>query len=46
MVKIEWVMQHQTMPPARYVALHWAGASAAKEERADILNWIADQRIV
>ncbi|VDZ97134.1 cytochrome c peroxidase [Salmonella enterica subsp. enterica] len=23
--KIEWVMQHQTMPPTRYVALHWAG---------------------
>ncbi len=28
--KIEWVMQHQTMPPTRYVALHWAGASAIK----------------
>lgn len=41
--KIEWVMQHQTMPPTRYVALHWAGGVSDKE-RTDILNWIADQR--
>ncbi|MEA7543004.1 cytochrome-c peroxidase, partial [Salmonella enterica subsp. enterica serovar Montevideo] len=34
---------HQTMPPTRYVALHWAGGVSDKE-RTDILNWIADQR--
>ncbi|KNC93469.1 cytochrome-c peroxidase [Trabulsiella odontotermitis] len=41
--KIEWVMQHETMPPARYVALHW-GATVSPEEQADILSWIAGQR--
>lgn len=41
--KIEWVMQNQTMPPTRYVALHWAGG-VSEEERMKILNWIAQQR--
>ena len=37
--KIEWVMQHQTMPPTRYVALHWTGG-VSDSERIEILNWI------
>src|SRR5699024_10146389 len=41
--KIEWVMQNQTMPPTRYVALHWA-SSISDEERAQLLGWIANQR--
>jgi cytochrome c peroxidase len=41
--KIEWVMQHKTMPPARYVALHWAG-QINPDEREIILAWIAQQR--
>lgn len=41
--KIEWVMQHQTMPPTRYVALHWAGG-VSDSERIEILNWIKHQR--
>ncbi|HDS1151729.1 TPA: cytochrome-c peroxidase [Pluralibacter gergoviae] len=41
--KIEWVMQHDTMPPTRYTALHWA-ASVSGEEREDLLGWIANQR--
>lgn len=41
--KIEWVMQNHTMPPTRYVALHWA-SSVSDEERAHLLNWIANQR--
>lgn len=42
--KVEWVMQHNTMPPTRYTALHWAG-SLSEEERKGILNWVKDQRI-
>ncbi|KFC09265.1 cytochrome c551 peroxidase [Trabulsiella guamensis ATCC 49490] len=41
--KIEWVMQNQTMPPGRYLSLHW-GATVSPEEQADILSWIAGQR--
>lgn len=41
--KIEWVMQHKTMPPTRYVALHWAG-KIDETEQATILNWIKTQR--
>lgn len=41
--KIEWVMQHKTMPPTRYVALHWAG-QVDEQERETLLGWIAQQR--
>jgi cytochrome c peroxidase len=41
--KIEWVMQHKTMPPTRYVALHWAG-QVDEQEREALLGWIAQQR--
>lgn len=41
--KIEWVMQNHTMPPTRYVALHWA-SSVSDEERTKLLSWIAKQR--
>lgn len=41
--KIEWVMQHQTMPPTRYTALHWAGGMD-EQERALVLAWIKAQR--
>lgn len=42
--KIEWVMEHQTMPPTRYVALHWAG-SMDEQERSTLLGWIKKQRL-
>lgn len=42
--KIEWVMEHQTMPPTRYVALHWAG-SMDQQERSTLLGWIKKQRL-
>lgn len=42
--KIEWVMEHQTMPPTRYTALHWAG-SFSDSERATMLEWVKDQRL-
>lgn len=41
--KIEWVMQHKTMPPTRHVALHWAG-QVDEQERETLLGWIAQQR--
>ncbi len=41
--KIEWVMQHETMPPTRYVALHWAGG-VDKAEKEIFLNWVKTQR--
>ncbi|EEY3521795.1 TPA: cytochrome-c peroxidase [Escherichia coli] len=41
--KIEWVMLHDTMPPTRYTALHWAG-SVSDKEREEILSWIQKQR--
>ncbi|WP_413508279.1 cytochrome-c peroxidase [Serratia proteamaculans] len=41
--KIEWVIQHKTMPPTRYVALHWAG-QINPQERETLLTWIAQQR--
>lgn len=41
--KIEWVMQHNTMPPGRYIALHWAG-KVSSEEQAMMLNWLKTQR--
>lgn len=42
--KIEWVMTNQTMPPTRYVALHWSGKISDKE-RATLLDWIKKQRL-
>ena len=41
--KIEWAITHNTMPPTRYVALHWAG-HLNEQEHTTILNWIAKQR--
>lgn len=43
--KVEWVMEHHTMPPARYVALHWAG-KVSPEERESLLAWVKDQRLM
>lgn len=42
--KIEWVMGHQTMPPTRYNALHWAGVMN-QEERNVLLDWVKQQRL-
>ncbi|HEY3590657.1 MAG TPA: cytochrome-c peroxidase [Buttiauxella sp.] len=42
--KIEWVMEHQTMPPGRYTALHWAG-SMNEQERTLLLDWVKHQRL-
>lgn len=42
--KIEWVMEHETMPPTRYTALHWAGHMDDKERTA-LLEWVEKQRL-
>lgn len=42
--KIEWVMEHQTMPPTRYTALHWVGR-VSDQERATLLEWVKEQRL-
>lgn len=42
--KIEWVMEHQTMPPTRYTALHWSG-HMSEQERGKVLEWIKAQRL-
>lgn len=44
LAKLEWVMTHETMPPTRYIALHWAG-KISLQERADMLEWIKGQRL-
>lgn len=41
--KIEWVMEHETMPPARYTALHWSG-NMTHQEKAALLNWVKKRR--
>ncbi|MBW7984413.1 cytochrome-c peroxidase [Enterobacillus tribolii] len=43
LAKIEWVMQHETMPPTRFNAVHWSG-SMSKEDTAVMLNWVKSQR--
>lgn len=42
--KVEWVMEHQTMPPTRYSALHWAGVMS-DAERQVLLDWVKQQRL-
>lgn len=43
LTKVEWVLEHNTMPPGRYVALHWAG-NISDDERTTLLSWIRDNR--
>lgn len=44
LTKIEWVMEHKTMPPGRYNALHWAGIMD-ESERKVLLDWVKHQRL-
>ncbi|AIJ10177.1 MULTISPECIES: cytochrome-c peroxidase [Edwardsiella] len=41
--KLEWVVQHQTMPPTRYTAMHWAGRMS-QADRDTLLKWVNEQR--
>lgn len=43
LAKIEYTTEQGSMPPMRYLALHWDGGLSAQEE-ADILTWIRETR--
>ena len=44
LAKIEYTVDQRTMPPVRYLALHWDGALTGPE-REEILAWIEDVRV-
>jgi len=41
--KLEYAVEHRTMPPMRYLTLHWNGALNSAE-RAGALQWIRGER--
>ena len=41
--KMEWVMQNNTMPPAKFAAVHW-GSSLTDPEKKAILTWVKESR--
>lgn len=42
--KLEYVILEDSMPPARYLAMHWDGALKA-EERNAVISWIHQTRL-
>lgn len=45
LAKLEYVLEHDTMPPARYALLHWNRALSA-DEKASLLEWVRRARRV
>ena len=43
LAKIEYAAKHRSMPPTRYLALHW-NASLSGDERQTLLTWAAETR--
>jgi cytochrome c peroxidase len=43
LAKMEWVMQNETMPPAKFSAIHW-GSKISQQQRQLILDWVASSR--
>ena len=43
LAKIEYVLQRDEMPPARFLALHWNGGLSATEKKS-VESWIASSR--
>lgn len=41
--KMEWVVLNETMPPAKFTAVHW-GSRLTAEDRKAILEWVAATR--
>ncbi len=39
LAKMEWVVKHDTMPPAKFAAVHW-GSGLDDEEQKAILDWV------
>ncbi|MDR1489948.1 MAG: cytochrome-c peroxidase [Desulfovibrio sp.] len=43
LAKMEWVTFNETMPPAKFTAVHW-GSRVSSDERKEILLWVASFR--
>ncbi len=43
LAKMEWVIKNETMPPAKFTAVHW-GSKITAEDRKTILEWVAENR--
>ncbi|MDR2744769.1 MAG: cytochrome-c peroxidase [Desulfovibrio sp.] len=43
LAKMEWVALNETMPPAKFSAVHW-GSRVSSDERKEILQWVAASR--
>ncbi len=39
LAKMEWVMLNETMPPAKFTAVHW-GSRLSSDDRKAILEWV------
>ena len=44
LAKIDFVIQHNTMPIPKYLALHWPSAYMSSSDRQLILNWVKQER--
>ncbi|MDO5484150.1 MAG: cytochrome c peroxidase, partial [Desulfovibrionaceae bacterium] len=43
LAKMEWVIQNDTMPPAKFAVVHW-GSRLSDQEKKDILDWVKASR--
>lgn len=43
LAKMEWVIKNETMPPAKFTAVHW-GSKVTAEDKKLILEWVAENR--
>lgn len=43
LAKMEWVMVNETMPPAKFTAVHWGSRISAKERQL-IVDWVHSTR--
>lgn len=43
LAKMEWVIVNETMPPAKFTAVHW-GSRVSSEDRAAIIDWVKASR--
>jgi cytochrome c peroxidase len=44
LAKMEWVTFNETMPPAKFAAVHW-NSRISRDQRASILSWIESARL-
>ena len=43
LAKMEWVTVNETMPPAKFTAIHW-GSKMSDQDRKDVLDWVKATR--